>query len=75
MASLNTNSLLAHFDDLKIFIGSSKIDILAINETKLDSSIYTIVKYICQDLRLLGEIVQLMGEAEAAYAFIYEVII
>ena len=40
MASLNINSLLSHIDDLKIFISSSKIDILAINETKLDSSIH-----------------------------------
>ena len=39
MASLNINSLLAHIDDLKIFSNNSKIDILAINETKLDSSI------------------------------------
>ena len=33
MASLNLNSLLAHFDDLGIFVTDSKIDILAINET------------------------------------------
>ena len=39
MASLNINSLLAHIDDLRIFVTDSKIDILAINETKLDSSI------------------------------------
>ena len=39
VASLNINSLLTHIDDLKIFIGNSKIDILAISVTKLDSSI------------------------------------
>ena len=39
MASLNINSLLAHIDDLRIFVTDSKIEILAINETKLDSSI------------------------------------
>ena len=39
MASLNINSLLAHIDDLKIFVTDSKIDILAINEIKLDRSV------------------------------------
>ena len=39
MALLNINSLLAHIDDLKIFVTNSTIDTLAINETKLDSSI------------------------------------
>ena len=39
MASLNINSLLAHIDDLRVFIENSNIDILAINETQLDSSV------------------------------------
>ena len=39
MASLNINSLLAHTDDLKVFIENFNIDILAINETKLDFSV------------------------------------
>ena len=39
MASLNINSLLAHVDDLRIFVTDSKSYILAINETKLGSSI------------------------------------
>ena len=39
MASLNINSLLAHTDDLRVFIDNSNIDILAINETKLDFSV------------------------------------
>ncbi|RUA05525.1 MAG: hypothetical protein DSY43_04445 [Gammaproteobacteria bacterium] len=40
MACLNTNSLLAHIDELKILLNTyEKIDILAINETKLDTSI------------------------------------
>ncbi|XP_028403422.1 uncharacterized protein LOC114526119 [Dendronephthya gigantea] len=39
MASLNINSLLLHIDELKLFLSTSKIDILAINETKLDSLI------------------------------------
>ena len=40
MACLNINSLVSHIDDLRIFMSQSKgIDILAINETKLDSTI------------------------------------
>ena len=39
MAALNINSLLAHLDDLKSFELNSKIDVLAINETKIDSSV------------------------------------
>lgn len=36
MASLNINSLLAHIDELRLFMETSTIDILAINETKID---------------------------------------
>ena len=40
MAALNINSLLAHLDhDLKYFVLDSKIDVLAISETKIDSSV------------------------------------
>lgn len=39
MASLNINSLLAHIDELRVFMSTSKIDILSINETKLDFTI------------------------------------
>ena len=39
MACLNINSLVAHIDQLRIFLSTHKIDILAINETKLDSTI------------------------------------
>ena len=39
MAVLNVNSLLAHLDDLKFFVLDSKIDVLAINETKIESSV------------------------------------
>ena len=40
MACLNINSLLAHIDDLRVYMSDSKeIDILAINETKLDPTI------------------------------------
>jgi exonuclease III len=39
MASLNINSLLAHIDELRVYMNTSKIDVLTINETKLDSTI------------------------------------
>jgi exonuclease III len=39
MASLNINSLLAHIHELRVYMNSSKIDALTINETKLDSTI------------------------------------
>lgn len=39
MASLNINSLIAHIEELRVFIDCTKIDILMINETKLDQHI------------------------------------
>ena len=39
MASLNINSLVAHIDELRVFMTNSKTGILSISETKLDSSI------------------------------------
>lgn len=39
IACLNINSLVAHIDELRIIIHDTKIDILAINETKLDHTI------------------------------------
>ena len=39
MASLNINSLLAHIDEFRVFMNETDIDIISINETKLDSSI------------------------------------
>ena len=32
MAALNIDSLLAHLDDLKVFVLDSKIDVLAVND-------------------------------------------
>ena len=37
MAALNINRLTTHIDELRLFITQQKIDILAINETKLDN--------------------------------------
>ena len=39
MAALNINILFAHLDALKFFVLDFKIDVLAINETKIDSSV------------------------------------
>ena len=39
MALLNINSLLAHIDKLKVYMNTSKIDVLTNNKTKLDSAI------------------------------------
>lgn len=39
VACLNINSLVAHIDELRMTLNCSKIDILCINETKLDDSI------------------------------------
>ena len=39
MAPLNINSLLAHIDEFRVFMNDSAIDIISINETKLDCSI------------------------------------
>ena len=45
MANLNINSLLKHIDEIRISLTDNPFDILAINETKLDSSI-SIRKFI-----------------------------
>ena len=39
IACLNINSVLAHIDELRIYISSTKIDILCINETKLNAPV------------------------------------
>ena len=46
LASLNINKLTTHLDELKIFLVSNDIDVLAINETKLNEYIsgYDIVR-------------------------------
>ena len=39
MAMLNIASLPKHFDEISLMLRDKKIDILALNETRLDSSI------------------------------------
>ena len=40
MASLNIISFPKHIDELRVFLAVNTIDVLAINETRLDSSIH-----------------------------------
>ena len=40
MASLNIISLSKHIDELRVFLAANTIDVLAINKTRLDSSIH-----------------------------------
>ena len=51
MASLNITSLLKHLDELRIVLDGQSIDILAINETRLDGSISD------QDVKIVGYVV------------------
>ena len=39
LASLNINKLTTHIDELRIFLAHNEIDILSINETKLNETI------------------------------------
>ena len=39
LASLNINSLLAHIEELRVLLADLSIEVLVINETKLDSTV------------------------------------
>lgn len=39
MASLHVTSLIKYIDELRVLLADSPIDVLAFNETRLDSSI------------------------------------
>ena len=39
LASLNISSLLAHIEELRVLLADLSIDVLAINETDLDSTV------------------------------------
>ena len=41
MASLNVNRLIAKIDEIRLPVKSEKIDILAINESKIDHKLMT----------------------------------
>lgn len=60
MASLNITSLLKHIDELRVFLNDQNIDVLAINETRLNESI--------SDQDVTG---QQMAGLVVAYVFIF----
>ena len=70
MASLNTARLPKHIDELRVFLADGIIDILVINETRLDSSIHD------NEVHILGyEIVRrdrsFNGRSGGAFVFIF----
>ena len=72
MAALNINSLLAHLDDLNFFYSTPKLMYwLSMKRRLIVRSM--IMKYTCQDLRLLGKIALLMAEEVVVFAYIYGV--
>ena len=74
MACLNINSLVSHIDDLRVFMSQFKdIDILAINQTKLDATIKT-AKYVYQVTTLYAKIVRAMAGMVVVFVFIFIVI-
>ena len=72
VACLNINSLTAHIDELRVFMRDSKIDILAINESKLDIQLTT-TKFIYQVMKLFGETDKLMVVKVVGFASTYVV--
>ena len=48
MGSLNIASLVKHFDELQVFMEEEPFDVLAINETRLDSSILDCIVLVYQ---------------------------
>jgi hypothetical protein len=62
IACLNINSLTSHIDERRVYTGTSKTDILTINETKLDSSINNNEADIADYMILLDLIVNRMVE-------------
>ena len=73
IACLNINSLTAHIEELRVFMRDSKIDILAINESKLDNTIITTTKFIYQVMKLFGETDKLMVVKVLGFASTYAV--
>ena len=72
MAALNINSLLVHLDDLKFFVLDSKIDVLYwLSMKRRLKARSMIMKYTCQDLRLLGKTALLMAKVVVVFAYIY----
>ena len=74
IASLNINSLLSHIDELRVFMSSSKVDILQINESKLDSTVHDDEVYIPGFEIVRKDIVKLTEGMEVVYVYIYALI-
>ena len=66
LASLNINDLKAHIHELKIYLAGNEIDILAINETKLNKIDKTEIVRI-RVTKLSGEIEQPIKVVEFAF--------
>ena len=71
MAVLNINNLLAHIDDLKFFLYSTPKLMYWLSKKRRLIVQSMIMKYICQDLRLLGRIALLMAEVVVVFVCIY----
>ena len=74
MASLNINSLLAHIEKLLVFMSSSKINLLFINETKLDLTIYDSDLYLPGFELIRNDRVSEMGVMEVGSVSMSDVI-
>ena len=74
MACLNINSLLAHINELKVFVSNQNLDIIAINETKLDNTIHDNEIYL-PGYDVARKDRSTNGRTAVEYVFIYGVIL
>ena len=65
MACINVNSLMKHIDEIRFILTSTTLEVLAINESKLDNSIND-GEYISPDMFLYVKIARDM-EAECSF--------
>ena len=70
LASLNVTSLLKHIDELRILLANNMIDVLAINETRLDFTVSDREVHIDGYMRLFDVIELPMVDLAEGYAFI-----
>jgi exonuclease III len=74
MPSLNINSLTAHIDEVRNFTHDTNIDILVINETKLDASVHSNEVNLPGYTRSFEKIAISMVDMVVGYVFMYVVI-
>ena len=68
MASLNITGLLKHIDELRVFLNDQNIDVLAINEARLNESIFD------QEVKVQGyDLVRRTGQQMAGLVVAYAV--